>query len=226
MRLDAVIDCIDVRLQMRRFITFVDCMYDKGVRVSAENGLFENECAVVSVINALRGAPSLGLQLHCLAAAPAELLYQVDPEAKGNVDELFAFDRTVSRLMEVRHPHFLTVCDCKAFANAAFSALCSSLRWEARRICKRTARNTEPLRTRHSARSRTSTCCCPRMLAWSVATHPPTHRATTTPHKALCLKKVAKASSVRKPWPYHERRRPMLIISHAGRNTGKTTCNK
>ncbi|KAE9207961.1 hypothetical protein PF002_g19552 [Phytophthora fragariae] len=63
--------------QMRRFITFVDCMYDKGVR------------------------------LHCLAPESPERLYQVDVGMKSNVDEIFAFDRTVSRLMEMGSEAYL-----------------------------------------------------------------------------------------------------------------------
>uniref|UniRef100_K3W536 AAA+ ATPase domain-containing protein n=1 Tax=Globisporangium ultimum (strain ATCC 200006 / CBS 805.95 / DAOM BR144) TaxID=431595 RepID=K3W536_GLOUD len=63
--------------QMRRFITFVDCMYDKGVR------------------------------LHCLAAASAIDLYQVDANSKSHVDEAFAFDRTVSRLLEMGSEAYL-----------------------------------------------------------------------------------------------------------------------
>ncbi|TMW67953.1 hypothetical protein Poli38472_007625 [Pythium oligandrum] len=62
---------------MRRFITFVDCMYDKGVR------------------------------LHCLADAAAEDLYQVDANSKGHIDEVFAFDRTVSRLLEMGSEAYL-----------------------------------------------------------------------------------------------------------------------
>lgn len=42
------------------------------------------------------------MQLHCLADAPVEDLYQVDVSVKAHVDEVFAFDRTVSRLLEVR----------------------------------------------------------------------------------------------------------------------------
>lgn len=41
-------------------------------------------------------------QLHCLADASAIDLYQLDGASKSNVDEVFAFDRTVSRLLEVR----------------------------------------------------------------------------------------------------------------------------
>ncbi|KAF4319858.1 hypothetical protein BBO99_00005885 [Phytophthora kernoviae] len=63
--------------QMRRFITFVDCMYDKGVR------------------------------LHCLAAESPERLYQVDTSMKSSVDEVFAFDRTVSRLLEMGSEAYL-----------------------------------------------------------------------------------------------------------------------
>ncbi|KAJ0409461.1 hypothetical protein P43SY_002351 [Pythium insidiosum] len=62
---------------MRRFITFVDCMYDKGIR------------------------------LHCLADEAPETLYQVDPSSKGHVDEAFAFDRTVSRLLEMSSEAYL-----------------------------------------------------------------------------------------------------------------------
>ncbi|GAB9463659.1 hypothetical protein Gpo141_00001109 [Globisporangium polare] len=63
--------------QMRRFITFVDCMYDKGVR------------------------------LHCLAGASAIDLYQLDGASKSHVDEVFAFDRTVSRLLEMGSEAYL-----------------------------------------------------------------------------------------------------------------------
>ncbi|KAG7390874.1 Lactation elevated protein 1 [Phytophthora pseudosyringae] len=63
--------------QMRRFITFVDCMYDRGVR------------------------------LHCLAPESPERLYQVDVNMKSNVDEVFAFDRTVSRLLEMGSEAYL-----------------------------------------------------------------------------------------------------------------------
>ncbi|KAG1710205.1 hypothetical protein DVH05_017209 [Phytophthora capsici] len=63
--------------QMRRFITFVDCMYDRGVR------------------------------LHCLAPESPERLYQVDNKLKSNVDEVFAFDRTVSRLLEMGSEAYL-----------------------------------------------------------------------------------------------------------------------
>ncbi|KAG6622335.1 putative mitochondrial protein [Phytophthora cinnamomi] len=62
---------------MRRFITFVDCMYDKGVR------------------------------LHCLAPESPERLYQVDVGMKSHVDEVFAFDRTVSRLLEMGSEAYL-----------------------------------------------------------------------------------------------------------------------
>lgn len=40
-------------------------------------------------------------QLHCLAGASAIDLYQLDGASKSHVDEVFAFDRTVSRLLEV-----------------------------------------------------------------------------------------------------------------------------
>ncbi|KAG3101021.1 hypothetical protein PI124_g13517 [Phytophthora idaei] len=63
--------------QMRRFITFVDCMYDRGV------------------------------QLHCLASESPERLYQVDANMKSHVDEVFAFDRTVSRLVEMGSEAYL-----------------------------------------------------------------------------------------------------------------------
>ncbi|RHY21704.1 hypothetical protein DYB36_010312 [Aphanomyces astaci] len=60
--------------QTRRFITFVDCMYDKKV------------------------------QLYCAAdAAPMDLLVQ-GTSSKHVIDEMFAFDRTVSRLLEVDTP--------------------------------------------------------------------------------------------------------------------------
>ncbi|CEG35746.1 hypothetical protein L914_20781 [Plasmopara halstedii] len=63
--------------QVRRFITFVDCMYDRGVR------------------------------LHCLAMESPERLYQVDRKMKAHVDEVFAFDRTVSRLLEMGSEAYL-----------------------------------------------------------------------------------------------------------------------
>ncbi|CAH0521805.1 unnamed protein product [Peronospora belbahrii] len=63
--------------QVRRFITFVDCMYDQGVR------------------------------LHCLAPESPEHLYQVDTGTKSHVDEVFAFDRTVSRLLEMGSEAYL-----------------------------------------------------------------------------------------------------------------------
>ncbi|CAH0487982.1 unnamed protein product [Peronospora farinosa] len=63
--------------QVRRFITFVDCMYDRGVR------------------------------LHCLAPESPEHLYQVDAGMKAHVDEVFAFDRTVSRLLEMGSETYL-----------------------------------------------------------------------------------------------------------------------
>ncbi|CAI5746818.1 unnamed protein product [Peronospora destructor] len=63
--------------QVRRFITFVDCMYDRGVR------------------------------LHCLAPESPEHLYQVDAGMKSHVDEVFAFDRTVSRLLEMGSEAYL-----------------------------------------------------------------------------------------------------------------------
>ncbi|KUF88919.1 hypothetical protein AM587_10011384 [Phytophthora nicotianae] len=63
--------------QMRRFITFVDCMYDRDVR------------------------------LHCLAPESPERLYQVDVNMKSHVDEVFAFDRTVSRLVEMGSEAYL-----------------------------------------------------------------------------------------------------------------------
>ncbi|RHY28589.1 hypothetical protein DYB32_005856 [Aphanomyces invadans] len=58
--------------QTRRFITFVDCMYDKKV------------------------------QLYCLADAAPNDLVVPDESTKNVIDEAFAFDRTVSRLLEVR----------------------------------------------------------------------------------------------------------------------------
>ncbi|CAK4071212.1 unnamed protein product [Aphanomyces euteiches] len=65
--------------QTRRFITFVDCMYDKKV------------------------------QLYCLAdAAPIDLL-EPDPATKGLIDEVFAFDRTVSRLLEMQSESYGTL---------------------------------------------------------------------------------------------------------------------
>ncbi|KAL4165469.1 hypothetical protein KRP22_014179 [Phytophthora ramorum] len=63
--------------QMRRFTTFVDCVYGRGVR------------------------------LHCLAPERPERLYQVDVNMKSNVDEVFAFDRTVSRLTEMGSEAYL-----------------------------------------------------------------------------------------------------------------------
>ncbi|DAZ98397.1 TPA: hypothetical protein N0F65_000111, partial [Lagenidium giganteum] len=63
---------------MRRFITFVDCMYDKHVR------------------------------LHCLADASPEKLFTVDSSMKSHIDEVFAFDRTVSRLLEMGSEAYLT----------------------------------------------------------------------------------------------------------------------
>ncbi|KAF0695775.1 Aste57867_13426 [Aphanomyces stellatus] len=67
------------RNQTRRFITFVDCMYDKKV------------------------------QLYCLAdAPPAQLLVQ-DDASKNVIDEVFAFDRTVSRLMEMQSESYGTL---------------------------------------------------------------------------------------------------------------------
>uniref|UniRef100_H3GSV1 AAA+ ATPase domain-containing protein n=1 Tax=Phytophthora ramorum TaxID=164328 RepID=H3GSV1_PHYRM len=63
--------------QMRRFTTFVDCMYGRGVR------------------------------LHCLAPERPERLYQVDVNMKSNGDEVFAFDRTVSRLTEMGSEAYL-----------------------------------------------------------------------------------------------------------------------
>ncbi|KAH7468579.1 AFG1-like ATPase [Phytophthora ramorum] len=68
---------ISKAFSMRRFITFVDCMYDRGVR------------------------------LHCLAPERPERLYQVDVNMKSNVDEVFAFDRTVSRLTEMGSEAYL-----------------------------------------------------------------------------------------------------------------------
>ncbi|KAH7465695.1 uncharacterized protein KRP23_12235 [Phytophthora ramorum] len=62
---------------MRRFTTFVDCMYGRGVR------------------------------LHCLAPERPERLYQVDVNMKSNGDEVFAFDRTVSRLTEMGSEAYL-----------------------------------------------------------------------------------------------------------------------
>ncbi|KAL4116469.1 hypothetical protein PRIC2_011922 [Phytophthora ramorum] len=62
---------------MRRFTTFVDCVYGRGVR------------------------------LHCLAPERPERLYQVDVNMKSNGDEVFAFDRTVSRLTEMGSEAYL-----------------------------------------------------------------------------------------------------------------------
>ncbi|KAI9918858.1 hypothetical protein PsorP6_011795 [Peronosclerospora sorghi] len=62
---------------VRRFITFVDCMYDRGV------------------------------QLHCLAMESPKHLYHVDAGMKAHVDEVFAFDRTVSRLLEMGSEAYL-----------------------------------------------------------------------------------------------------------------------
>ncbi|ETV79947.1 hypothetical protein, variant 1 [Aphanomyces astaci] len=65
--------------QTRRFITFVDCMYDKKV------------------------------QLYCAAdAAPMDLLVQ-GTSSKHVIDEMFAFDRTVSRLLEMQSESYGTL---------------------------------------------------------------------------------------------------------------------
>lgn len=71
------------------------------------------------------------MQLHCLADASVEELYHVDVSVKSHVDEVFAFDRTVSRLLEVR---YLSL----GYAVCLYS--CSNLlnRWEARHIYLRT----------------------------------------------------------------------------------------
>ncbi|KAH7465691.1 AFG1-like ATPase [Phytophthora ramorum] len=68
---------ISKAFSMRRFTTFVDCMYGRGVR------------------------------LHCLAPERPERLYQVDVNMKSNGDEVFAFDRTVSRLTEMGSEAYL-----------------------------------------------------------------------------------------------------------------------
>ncbi|EQC28520.1 hypothetical protein SDRG_13848 [Saprolegnia diclina VS20] len=69
---------ISNRNTTRRFITFVDCMYEKKV------------------------------QLYCLAdALPMHLLVQ-NPESKSVLDEAFAFDRTVSRLLEMQSEEYVT----------------------------------------------------------------------------------------------------------------------
>ncbi|OQR97085.1 hypothetical protein ACHHYP_12761 [Achlya hypogyna] len=69
---------ISNRNTTRRFITFVDCMYEKKV------------------------------QLYCLAAAlPMDLLVQ-NAGSKNVLDEAFAFDRTVSRLMEMQSEEYVT----------------------------------------------------------------------------------------------------------------------
>jgi predicted ATPase len=62
---------LDQLNRTRRFITFVDCMYDKGVL------------------------------LHCLADASPQRLFHVEENVKKSIDEVFAFDRTASRLIEM-----------------------------------------------------------------------------------------------------------------------------
>ncbi|TDH66340.1 uncharacterized protein CCR75_002735 [Bremia lactucae] len=62
---------------VRRLITFVDCMYDRGVR------------------------------LHCLASESPERLVKDYGPMKTHVDEVFAFDRTVSRLLEMGSEAYL-----------------------------------------------------------------------------------------------------------------------
>ncbi|TYZ69409.1 hypothetical protein PybrP1_009242 [[Pythium] brassicae (nom. inval.)] len=46
-------------------------------------------------------------QLHCLAEASAINLYQVAGDQKAHIDEVFAFDRTVSRLLEMGSEAYL-----------------------------------------------------------------------------------------------------------------------
>ncbi|ETV94955.1 hypothetical protein H310_11598 [Aphanomyces invadans] len=65
--------------QTRRFITFVDCMYDKKV------------------------------QLYCLADAAPNDLVVPDESTKNVIDEAFAFDRTVSRLLEMQSESYGTL---------------------------------------------------------------------------------------------------------------------
>ena len=63
---------MDTLNPMRRFITLIDCLYDAGVIV------------------------------HCLAEGPPELIFKKEEGAARFHDELFAFDRTISRLNEMR----------------------------------------------------------------------------------------------------------------------------
>nr|CCA27941.1 conserved hypothetical protein [Albugo laibachii Nc14] len=66
---------------LRRFITFVDCMYDNGV------------------------------ELYCLAEAPPESLLCIEAnQSKEHIDEIFAFDRTVSRLLEMQSEAYMKQC--------------------------------------------------------------------------------------------------------------------
>eukprot|EP00924_Labyrinthula_sp_SR-Ha-C_P005951 snap_masked-scaffold_14-processed-gene-10.37-mRNA-1 protein AED:0.49 eAED:0.49 QI:0/0/0/1/1/1/2/0/594 len=91
--------------QMRRFITLVDTLYDQNVVIVASSPVSIDEILVKEIegkkVDSENEAAELNLQETDLLGT-AEYV-----PSQGNVDEVFAMDRTLSRLHEMQQPRYL-----------------------------------------------------------------------------------------------------------------------